>query len=375
MGRVMVVKTDEQTVHQAVEDIFQTFEPDVAGKRVLIKPNLVSAASPDRAITTHPSVVKAVLDACLKRGADPTVGDNCMKGESIMDVTGIAEVCGEACRSIGVPSEMKTIVADKPYEVPISKAVLDADYIINVPKMKTHVLAGITVCVKNMFGVIPGNRKAKMHALTGHAKPFTHFLVELYRYRPPDFNIVDAIIAMEGNGPSNGTPRRLNRLIGGPNGVEVDAVCAHLMGFGETRLVKTLDFASQSGLGEIDISKIDLVGDLDVVEDFQKPSTYTVHLKGKEKKKSSYAARAEEVFGFWDFLGSLNPQCDEDNCTLCGECEAVCPQNAIKIDPYPEVDKEKCISCFCCMEACLYDAMKVPNWEEIQKKRRSVLDA
>ncbi len=84
MGRVMVVKTDEQTVHTAVEDIFQAFEPEVSGKRVLIKPNLVSAATPDRAITTHPSVVKAVLDACLKRGADPIVGDNCMQGDAVM---------------------------------------------------------------------------------------------------------------------------------------------------------------------------------------------------------------------------------------------------------------------------------------------------
>lgn len=117
------------------------------------------------------------------------------------------------------------------------------------------------------------------------------------------------------------------------------------------------------------------MGDLEVFEDFEKPSTYTVHLEGKEKTKSSFSERAEEIFGFWDFLGSLRPQCDEDNCTLCGECEEVCPQDAIKIDPYPVVDKDKCISCFCCMEACLYDAMKVPNWEEIQTKRREVLDA
>ena len=123
------------------------------------------------------------------------------------------------------------------YEVPISTSVLEADFLIDVPKLKTHVLTGISVCIKNMFSIISGNAKARMHAQTGHANIFPLFLVDVYVFRPRDFNIVDAGIGTVWN------PKRIEKIIANFNAAEVDTVCPHMMGFQDPRHIKLLEFA------------------------------------------------------------------------------------------------------------------------------------
>jgi len=360
MARVIVRSADESSVFQVINELFDSLALDPAGKRVLVKPNMVRHAEAERAVVTDPCVVKAIVETIRRRGGDPVVGDNPMIPSS-EPIPGMAEACGGCLKSIGASSMMKSIGG---YEVPISRDFLEADFVINVPKFKTHVLTGMSVCLKNMLGIVPGNAKAKMHARAGHAKGFTRFLVDLYSFRPPDLNIVDAMVGMEGNGPTAGNPRRIGKIIAGPNGVEVDAVCAYMMGFEDPRQIKLLDFAQEKGLGELRIEKIDVVGDLERIEDFDKPSTYTLHLK--ERKQSAFAVRHENIYQLWEKLGSMNPRCDEEKCIQCGECEEVCPAKAIYLNPYPVIDTEKCICCFCCTEICMSGAMEVPGRKEME---------
>ena len=358
----MISFATEANITRVVEEIFDSFSPDLFGKKVLIKPNFVITADPERAITTHPSILKAILEVVRHYGGKPIVGDNGMRPKS-GEIPGMNEACGQYLKNIGASSVLKNIGG---YEVPISADVLEADFIINVPKFKSHVLTGISVCIKNMFGIIPGNYKSRMHAITGHAKVLTQFFVDLYKWRTPDFNIVDAIIGMEGNGPTSGSPREIGKVIAGYNGVEVDTVCAYMMGFGDPRSIKLLDLANQKGLGDIDLKKIDVTGDLEMIRDFEKPSTYTLHLK--EAKKSVFAERAQDFFDVLDKLGHIIPQCDDEKCIQCGECEEVCPAGAINLDPYPVLNRGKCISCFCCSEICVSGAMKVLEGEEIEMR-------
>jgi NAD-dependent dihydropyrimidine dehydrogenase PreA subunit len=136
---------------------------------------------------------------------------------------------------------------------------------------------------------------------------------------------------MEGDGPSHGELREVNKIIAGTNGVEVDTVIAAMMGFTPSRL-KFLEMANNLGLGQIDLNKIDIVGDFEILPDFKPPLTY--------------------------LTTKVRVELDEEVCTQCGTCEEVCQAGAMRLDPYPTVDNEKCIYCFCCSEGCPEGALK-----------------
>jgi len=192
------------------------------------------------------------------------------------------KTCGSYLVNIGKGASLREIGG---LQVPISNAFLEADLFINVPKLKTHVIAGMTCCMKNLFGLIPANSKSRIHGLTGHAKKLTEFFVELYRWRPPDLNIVDGILAMEGDGPSFGTPREVGRIIAGRDGIAVDAVCTRIIGFASPRDIKLISIAEKKGLVNFDLDRVEVDGPMDVIGDFVHPSTYSAHLPAQ---KSSF---------------------------------------------------------------------------------------
>jgi len=317
------------------------------GQRVLLKPNLLSAKDPKRAITTHPNIVEAVADEVRQAGATPFVGDS--PGGAIRGIKRVWANTGmeEMARRAGLElvnfeaSGSKGIKFGK-YTFYISKPVLDADVIISLPKLKTHSLTLLTCAVKNMFGVMPGFRKGEQHKLYPKPREFAEMLVHLYKLVPPSLNIVDGILAMEGNGPSSGRPRELRLLMAGEDAVAVDAVAARIMGFPEGS-IDTTRIAAEMGLGEGRLDCVRLVGNMAdfKAEAFMLPTNRVQQLVPRPIAKLVAP------------LVWVKPVIDPSKCTGCGFCAESCPvQTIAKNGKVYKIDEKRCVKCLCCHELC-----------------------
>lgn len=322
------------------------------GDKVLLKVNLLQAREPEAAVTTHPAVVRAVCEEILECGATPVVGDvlnsQMDRGKNSMEMSGIKSVCDE----LGVRAiDLKTngfVKVDIPRSVQMNclwmaKDVLDADFVISLPKMKTHMLTGYTGAIKNFFGCIPFGERMRSH-LTGTDSCFSEVLSDIYSVIKPGFCVMDGIVGMEGAGPSHGDIRSFGIVAAGRDCVSVDAVCSGLMGFGN---VNTISVADTRSLGIGDLKKIEVVGD--------KVDHFNTKMPNISIRKSQKIA----VFippGVRDLLAGtllkIEPRVDESKCKKCGVCRNVCPAKAISLNDCPVFDRKKCLKCFCCHELC-----------------------
>lgn len=321
------------------------------GDNVLLKINLLKANDPEVAITTHPSVVRAVSEHIMDQGATPIVGDTqniqMDKGLHSLEVCGIRGVCDD----LGIKAldfkkngyvEIDIPKAMQMKNLWIAKDLLDADVVISLPKMKTHILTGYTGAVKNFFGCIPFGERMKAHILG--KDDFSEVLSDIYSVSNPSFCIMDGIDGMEGNGPSHGEKKHFGIIAAGSDCVSVDAICSSLMGF-ET--IGTITAAQKRSLGVGDLSKIDLVGD--------KISPFNIKMPAYNIQKSQNLTRfiPKPIKSYISkTLLKFEPRVDISKCKSCGICKKVCPPHAISFDRYPVFDREKCIRCFCCHELC-----------------------
>jgi uncharacterized protein (DUF362 family)/NAD-dependent dihydropyrimidine dehydrogenase PreA subunit len=328
------------------------------GEKVLLKPNLLSAKSPDRAITTHPSVLEALVKAVRRAGAEPSVGDSpggALRGiervwrntgmADLSERTGVPLVNFEASGSREVRGELRSYS--------IAEPVLAADAIINVPKMKTHVLTLYTGCIKNMYGSIPGFAKGRIHNLAPRPVPFSRHVVDVYSLVKPRLHMMDAVVAMEGNGPSGGRPRKIGAIVAGSDPVAVDTIVAGMMGYSDGQ-VATTRIAAKKGLGISDRTSIDIVGsppsDFDT-EGFELPGTTMLNL-----------IPGPLVRALRPWIWILPEMSIERGCRAeaCGLCVRSCPAEAITMtEAGPVVDRAKCVECLCCHEVCPEDAVEV----------------
>jgi len=324
------------------------------GDRVLLKPNLLSARDPSRAVTTHPLMVETVASLVREAGGEPFVGDS--PGGAIRGIQRVWQntLMSEMAERAGLElvnfeaSSSKEIVSGK-YRLYVAKPVLEADVVINLPKLKTHSLTLFTGAVKNMFGTVPGFRKAEMHKLFPKPAEFAAMIVELFSHVRPALSIMDAVLSMEGNGPSSGAPRETGLIAVSDDAVALDSVVSGMIGFRPDR-IDTTRLAGRRGLGVSDIDMIEVTGDAagTVIEDFDLPSNLGMRLVP--------GALAKMVAP----LMWLKLEIDSERCTGCGMCFRSCPVKTIVADGEKyRVVHDGCVQCMCCHELCPEDAVEI----------------
>lgn len=331
-----------------------------AGRRVFVKINHLSPGSPpERAIVTHPLFTRHVLELLKDHGADITVGDDIRSGpDDGFAVSGYAEMCRRmGVRLINLKTAGFQEVPCPPggvlKSVHISAAVLDADAVVDLPKLKTHSFTAFTGAVKNMFGVIPCGSRLQLHRRFPGNEAFSRMLVDIFACVPPRLTLMDAVVAMEGPGPSAGAPRAVGLVLAGRDAVAVDAVAQDIVGFGPEDVATTV-LAAGRGLGTSDLGSIETVGEriADIrVKRFRKASLPVGLLK-----------RKLPAFLYAYISGELvpTPEVVPAACTGCGECHDICPPGAVVMDEgRARIIEGACIRCLCCHEACRADAIRL----------------
>jgi len=347
MSKVLIHPATYESARQAIDQAFALFPLKLKGRKVLIKPNVLRASETKEGICTHPAVLRAVVEKVeTMKPAAIVVGDNpgmmsYGANEESFRQTGLLEAAKGYYQNIGNDSLRIDFNPAFLPTVSISRAVLEADVIISLPKFKTHGLTVITGAIKNSFGFLPGAQKAKLHKAAGGPGPFHDVIVDVFRLRVPDLFIVDAVIGMEGNGPASPDLRAIGLILASDNAVALDAVIAQMMGLAPERL-RFLRRAKELGLGAYDPNTIEIIGEPKQLAGFKVPQ-----LGGEAILQNE----AVQTFLYKRTL--LRPQADPELCTGCATCVDQCPVSALSMDDnLPQVDVDACITCFCCQEIC-----------------------
>jgi uncharacterized protein (DUF362 family)/NAD-dependent dihydropyrimidine dehydrogenase PreA subunit len=337
-----------------VDKAFELFPVQIAGKKVLIKPNVLRATEAKEHIVTNPAVLRAVVEKVEDlKPAEIIVGDNpglfnYGDNEKSFKTAGLMDAAKGYYRNLGNTPQKVAFNPELMPEVGVSKEILDADILISLPKFKTHGLTVMTGAVKNSYGILSGAQKARLHRIAGSPERFHEVIVDVFRLRVPDLFIVDAVVGMEGNGPASPDLREIGLILAADNAVALDSVIATMMGLDPSRL-RFLQEAKALGLGDYDSAKIKIHGELKVIPDFKLPPL------GGQAIASNVAVQE-----FMVKRSLVKPQPDPDLCTACGVCIDHCPVSALSMkDNLPEADPDLCIACFCCQEMCPEKAMSL----------------
>ena len=325
------------------------------GDQVLLKPNLLAARAPEKRITTDPAIVRSVARLVLEAGGTPAIGDSPAL-ETLQRVarkTGMREVAEE----LGL--ELVDLVQPTPVSLrdgsvfrnlEIAARALEADVVINLPKLKTHSQMLLTLGVKNLFGTVVAQRKAEWHYMAGVDRDtFASLHLDIYQAIRPALTILDGVWAMEGHGPANGRPRRANLIAAATEAVALDVSICHLLGV-PLRSFPLYRAARARGIGETEVSRIAFRGD--------PPETF--RMKDFEVPSLDSLGVLPGMFGWFTkrFLVS-KPVQEERECAGCGECAEICPAEAIQLKAKKlAFDYDRCIRCYCCQEVCPQDAIR-----------------
>ena len=336
------------------------------GMKIAVKLNLVSAMKPDAAATTHPALITALTELLKERGAAAVIlGDSPGGLYNAAHLNHVYDVCGlRACEKAGavLNQNFEQAVAEDPAAVQARSfqytTWLDgADAIIDFCKLKTHGMMGMTNAVKNFFGVIPGTMKPEYHYKYPVTEDFADMLVDLCEHFKPRLSICDAVFGMEGNGPTQGTPRFIGALAASMDPHALDLACAKILGFTSAD-VPTLVAARKRDLVPSSPDFLSVSGDPDafVVPDIQKtPAQKSVFFSTGRKDILGKIADGILVRVLMPF-----PKLSSKDCIGCKKCADICPAKAITMENgKPAIDRSKCIHCFCCQEFCPKGAMRV----------------
>jgi uncharacterized protein (DUF362 family)/Pyruvate/2-oxoacid:ferredoxin oxidoreductase delta subunit len=321
--------------------------------RVLVKPNLLMATEPESGIDTHPEVVRALVRILRKIYCSVFVGDGPSAWgaqaeivDEVYERSGMKKVCEEEGVSL--------VKLDKRRwrgKFPLAAWLDDCDYLVSVPKFKTHDLMTLTGAIKNLFGLVSATYKTELHKKYFDKEDFAKILVDIYQETKPVITVIDGIVAMEGDGPAtSGKLRNTGLILAGSDCVALDSILALIMGLEPFDILSTKE-ASDRALGTADPDTITILGErLEGIigEPFLLPTTSI----GK-KVPRPVINLAKKLIKFY-------PCVERDNCIQCAACIRACPNKVISLkDKRITFDYSECISCFCCQEACPASAIKV----------------
>jgi uncharacterized protein (DUF362 family)/Pyruvate/2-oxoacid:ferredoxin oxidoreductase delta subunit len=326
--------------------------------RVLLKTNLLSAADTAKAVITHPALVGSMIRAVKEIGATPIVADSPGSFSENRNNRAIVESgIKEIADSMGVEALQFESMSNAFTEVDVPDGVwlesihvarlaLEVDVVISLAKLKTHMNTLYTGAVKNMFGVIaPVTRKAA-HRLGSYSK-FSGAVVDIYSTVKPQLAVMDAVVGMEGQGPSNGTPRFVGAILASRDGVALDAVASKIIGY-EPVKIYTTKLAAERGLGKGDLRQINVLG-----ETIGKVS---VRFKRPRLEMTNVPTL---LVGAYYWMSNVRIHVVRSKCKRCSACAESCPPGAIRMDPYPVIDRKSCIQCYCCDEVCPEGAIEL----------------
>ncbi len=342
---------NKEVIRSRLNEVIDNWFPDIFshGDKVLLKPNLLMASSPDMAITTHPAIVETVGEIFQGKGCKVYIADNSPgfnTNSSDMDYvyreTGMYEIAQRRGFTI-LHSERSRIVDGIPFSW-----WTEGFKIVNLPKLKTHSIMVLTAATKNLYGCISGIYKSYLHKIYPRTDDLAGVILKLYRLIKPVVTIVDGIVSLEGEGPAkNGQPRNTGFVVVGNDTLSTDYVISRILGV-SVEDNPLLDRAVKEGL--VDESKIDVIydGDFFTVEDFRLPSRFVLN------RVPPFLIKLVRP------LFKIRPAVDMEKCVGCGECVKVCPKQAISLHKGRAlINYSKCIFCMCCNEVCRYKAIKI----------------
>jgi uncharacterized protein (DUF362 family) len=352
MTKVFIRKASYETdsVRSTIREMLDSQGPDWVkpGAQIVVKPNMLAPAAPEKGIVTHPRIVRLVAEYLLERGAKVQVADSPPLGSFHK----LVRQCGYHEALEGLDVDLKPFIdsvevdVGEPFgTIEIAREAMEADMVINLPKLKSHAQMYMTLGVKNVFGTVVGLRKPEWHMRTGVDRTlFAKLLVRIHQAVAPAFTIVDGILALEGQGPGkSGQPRSLGLVVGGADAHAVDKTVCTLLGLDPTELL-TYRLAREMDLfdGEVHVN-----GDIHIVDDFLFPELHTLSLG------------PESLNRFMRKYVIQKPVVDNQRCKLCGECWQICPAKVISHNIKGiRFDYQGCIRCYCCLEVCPHGAIQ-----------------
>lgn len=366
MNDVNIVKCEDYS-EENVKKAFDELIPLIGGldwvkngMKIAIKANLVTFLKPEAAATTHPALLCELVKRLTEKGAEVVVGDspggmyNSIYVNRVYSATKIDEIKkygGKLNDNFG-QSIAKFDDGKILKEFPYTSYLDDADVIINFCKLKSHGMMGMSAAVKNLFGIIPGTKKPEFHYRYPNHNDFANMLIDLNEFLKPKLCIVDAVIGMEGNGPTAGTPRHVGAILASDNPYKLDLACSSIIGL-KIDDVPTLSESLKRGYIPESIENIKLNDDITkyFIKDYDNVLTHRT--LAFENKKTLFGRTATKLL-------QAKPNLKLDECVGCAKCAEVCPVKAIEIvNGKAKIDRKKCIKCFCCQEFCPKGAMKV----------------
>lgn len=327
------------------------------GKNVVVKPNLVIRKNPDAAATVNPAVVEAVCSIFTDAGADVVIAESSggLYNQAVMNMTyktcGLAKAAENSGAKLHDDFSEITLYREenelcRAFSViaPIAKA----DVIIDLCKLKTHTIATMSGAVKNLFGVIPGIQKVEMHSRFSEVKDFCNMLVDLALTVKPTLSVMDAVDAMEGNGPTAGKKTHFGAILSSFSPFALDVVAAEIAKIPFEK-VYTLTEAERRGIMKADIEEVEVIGEL-VEKQLKLPDTADTVLTSLS---TIFGGRLRKYL-------EPKPVINKKLCRGCGECVKNCPMKLITLkDGKPQINRDGCIHCFCCHELCRFHAVDI----------------
>ena len=337
---------------------------------VFIKVNCLGAYAENLAITTNPLFLKAVIELVKEKTQKILVGDNPANKDLVLALkkNGMYKVIEEENLKV-LNGAVQTTITNHNYhtykEFDVSKEIVDADYLINLPKLKTHTLTYFSGAQKNLFGLIYGLNKSSWHVKAPTPLDFAYVICDLYGAIKDNYqeghiiNLCDGIIALEGEGPStSGSPKQAGIILASDDCISLDQVAIKLAKLNKDKYIIG-KIAGEVNLGEANLDNIDIIGD--DINLFKE-----VSLREPDQGISSKAMKFLKHKAIRNICLE-HPKVNKELCVRCGECAKMCSSHALTIEKgeYPHLTSSKCIRCWCCQEVCPHHA--------IQKSKRPII--